>query len=194
MTPEGLAYFLHKNHLYRFFVCPECGHVAKTSENLGTHIERHRPPDSLDGKKTRFCPKGCGRSFRFNYRKGEPISYREHAKLCDGRPPLAEGPYPSPKIAIDFLSCLQIAVRLARMEKGQIKSRGGRPRLGPKSGPGDPTARQALVRWFLHGNSGGDWDGLHGLGRRIGGFEDDEGGEEVLDFPQEKIPLARKRG
>jgi hypothetical protein len=72
--------------------CPECGELFPRAEDLGPHLERHRPVDgpefSLRGKlRSVHCPKGCGRWFVIQ--RGGPKELRQHERLCDGSPPLA---------------------------------------------------------------------------------------------------------
>lgn len=90
--------FIRENRIY---VCPECPHFAASPEGLGEHIERHRPADapviSKRGKKVSHqCPRGCGREF------SEKVSRREHAKACDGAPPISSLPrtYPAGIISL----------------------------------------------------------------------------------------------
>lgn len=69
--------------------CPECGHEEKTFEEMGAHLERHRPVEgaqvSRRGKRlTKPCPRGCGREFP------KPGPLKEHVALCDGSAPIVK--------------------------------------------------------------------------------------------------------
>lgn len=84
-------------------MCPECGQNSfRTPEDLGTHLERHRPVDTAKFSTrgiplSRECPKGCGRWFvvrRSENSTRQALESKElnaHVRLCDGSEPLPIG-------------------------------------------------------------------------------------------------------
>lgn len=78
------------------FACPEDGCIAvyQTPEELGSHLERHRPQPKDKGPEDTGlyypCGGGCGRWFRVKSRASlmKPAALLDHEKLCDGREPI----------------------------------------------------------------------------------------------------------
>lgn len=149
MDAQSLALWMHRNNVHRFFFCPECGIPTATPEELGPHIERHRPPEEPSDEAPLLCAKGCGRLFSPFGKGKRPPSLREHEAICDGKPPLTASYDSRPKL--DPVSCMQIAVTIGREAAGKIAARYIRTGiLLTKSH--DPSADETLVRWLLYGH------------------------------------------
>jgi hypothetical protein len=91
--PDMLERLRHRHPRERVhkpvYICPECQQVCADAEELGPHIERHRPVEAprfteRGRPATDPCKKGCGRHFP----KNDQYENRRHEKLCDGSPPL----------------------------------------------------------------------------------------------------------
>ena len=81
----------------KVYICPECPQWFEVPEDLGPHLERHRPMTapvfSIRGKpRSVACPKECGRYFikKGNRDGALPLLLAEHILLCDGSLPLVD--------------------------------------------------------------------------------------------------------
>lgn len=80
---------LHEEEAGGPYICPECPVMYATPEELGPHIERHRPVEGalfnqIGEMISRPCPQGCGRFFA----RGRKLDFHAHVKNCDGSRPL----------------------------------------------------------------------------------------------------------
>lgn len=125
-------------------ICPGCGGKPfPDARRLAVHLERHRDVqaalrDHATGRElSHACPAGCGRSFP------SLVEFREHAPICDGRPPLppldettilspgGEARYrplfcPECRIGIDEPERLGVHIERHREVGAPIFGRGGR--------------------------------------------------------------------
>lgn len=177
---RGMAFWLHRNNLHRFYICPECCWVSPGPKELGEHLERHREAYDDGGLP---CPKGCGRAFERSRgsKNGYPKELRDHVRLCNGEHPLESETGPKTPKFVPVL-VLQITHRYVStvIHEGQEVSTVQRTE--------STEGREGLVFGEMRSDNG---DHRLRLLRRVGGGIKDsskvEGREENMDGDEEDV-------
>ena len=113
------------------FYCPECLCHFDDADELGPHIERHRPFETAEeadrGKGCVACPKGCGRFFGLAQKRNVPMDLYEHVRLCEGLLPLEESG--NERQEAEAYRVIGVTGEFARRENGRavVKSNGRFP-------------------------------------------------------------------
>lgn len=116
--------------------CPDCLIEFSSFETLGRHMERHAPVSgpthSPRGKLLSVaCPRACGRHFL------GMSKLRDHARRCNGEPPLAAVPVATVPATLPFDKARGLEERDARVpasETAEGTSKGTKEANMPKCG------------------------------------------------------------